>query len=98
MELDAKRSLNLLHFVSSVTSHFQFQTVDFLKLSNMSKVKKHKSEARCKTGKNISHLSFTKTVYITTSEGQSTSGSSSKQLKLQPAIADQATSGDYLDA
>jgi hypothetical protein len=32
--------------------------VDFLKLSNMSKVKKHKSEARCKTGKYVSHLFY----------------------------------------
>lgn len=73
LELGAKRSLNLLHFVSSVTSHFQFQT-GFSQLKQHVKCEKHKSEARCKTGNHVSHLSFTKKVDIITSEGQATSG------------------------
>ena len=44
----------------------------------------------------MSYLSFTRKVSTPTSEEQSSSGSSSKQLKLQPTNADQATSAKIL--
>ena len=75
---------------------FSISNSGFSQIRQHFKGERHKSEARYKMGKNVSYLSFTRKVSTPTSEEQSSSGSSSKQLKLQPAIADQATSAEIL--
>ena len=59
---------------------FSISNSGFSQIRQHFKGERHKSEARCKMGKNVSHLSFTSKVGTPTSEEQSPSGSSSKQL------------------
>ena len=72
---------------------FSISNSGFSQIKQHFKGERHKVEAKCKTGKNVAHLSFTNKVE-TSSETPSTFGF--KQLTLQSATADQATSAEIL--